>query len=38
VRYIEWNPVVAGLAKEPHLYPWSSAARREAGLKPGSPP
>jgi len=37
VRYIEQNPVVAGLASEPHLYPWSSAARREAGPKAGSP-
>jgi putative transposase len=36
-RYIEWNPVIAGLANEPHLYPWSSAARREAGQKAGSP-
>ena len=36
-RYIELNPVVAGLATEPHLYAWSSAARRESGLKAGSP-
>lgn len=37
VRYIELNPVNAGLAREPHLYPWSSAARREAGSTTGSP-
>lgn len=30
-RYIELNPVKAGLASEPHLYPWSNAARRAAG-------
>src|SRR5262249_29057016 len=37
-RYIEWNPVRAGLAAEPHLYPWSSAARIAAGKSAGSPP
>ncbi len=26
VRYIEWNPVRAGLVGEPHEWPWSSAA------------
>jgi putative transposase len=26
VRYIEFNPVVAGLAAEPEEWPWSSAA------------
>jgi putative transposase len=36
-RYIEQNPVKAGLASEPHLYPWSSAAQREAGQETGSP-
>jgi len=36
-RYIAQNPVKAGLATEPHLYPWSSAARRAAGLATGSP-
>jgi len=37
-RYIEMNPVKAGLVSEPHLYPWSSAWRREAGMDAGSPP
>jgi putative transposase len=36
-RYIERNPVSAGLAPEAHLYPWSSAAPREAGQKAGLP-
>jgi REP element-mobilizing transposase RayT len=36
-RYIELNPVRAGLASEVRLYPWSSAGRREAGLVAGSP-
>ncbi len=36
-RYIELNPVRAGLVGEAHLFPWSSAARREAGLVAGSP-
>ena len=30
-NYIEWNPVRAGLVKEPEDYPWSSAG---AGYKP----
>jgi putative transposase len=34
-RYIENNPVVAGLAREPEEYPWSSAS---AGEKPGGGP
>ena len=25
VRYIEWNPVKAGLVSEPQQWPWSSA-------------
>ena len=37
VRYIDMSPVRAGLVAEPHLYPWSSAARRQAGTKAGSP-
>ena len=28
VRYIEHNPVTAGLVSAPALYPWSSASRR----------
>ena len=32
-RYIELNPVRAGLALEPNAYRWSSAAPREAGLE-----
>jgi putative transposase len=36
-RYIEQNPVRAGLAQEAHLYPWGSAALREAAQKAGSP-
>ena len=36
-RYIENNPVKAGLATEPHLFARSSAARRAAGLATGSP-
>jgi putative DNA methylase len=36
-RYIELNPVKAGLANEAHLFPWSSAARPEAGQETGSP-
>ena len=36
-RYIELNPVKAGLASEPSLYRWSSATPLEAGLKAGSP-
>jgi putative DNA methylase len=27
-RYIEWNPVKAGLVKTPEEFPWSSAAAR----------
>ena len=34
-RYIENNPVVAGLATTPEEYPWSSAS---AGQKPGGAP
>ena len=30
VRYIEWNPVQAGLAKNPEDWPWSSAAGETA--------
>ena len=37
LRYIETNPVKAGLAIQAHLYPWSSAWRREADQKIGSP-
>jgi REP element-mobilizing transposase RayT len=36
-RYIELNPVRAGLVGEACLYPWSSAACREAGRGAGSP-
>lgn len=28
VRYIEWNPVQAGLVRKPEDWPWSSACRR----------
>lgn len=31
VRYIEMNPVKAGLAEAPELYRWSSAFRRKQG-------
>ncbi len=40
-RYIEWNPVKAGLVAEPTEFPWSSAYPAEAWLKPragSSPP
>lgn len=30
-RYIEWNPVRAGIVKTPEEYPWSSAGRRQKG-------
>lgn len=30
VHYIEWNPVKAGLVREPQEWPWSSHAWREA--------
>lgn len=33
-RYIEWNPVNAGLAAHPEEFRWSSAKNAEAGLKP----
>lgn len=33
-RYIEWNPVNAGLAAHPEEFPWSSAGQAEVGLKP----
>jgi REP element-mobilizing transposase RayT len=33
-RYIENNPVAAGLATSPELFPWSSASRAEARLQP----
>jgi REP element-mobilizing transposase RayT len=33
-RYIELNPVRAGLVAEAHSFPWSSAARREAVGRP----
>ena len=26
-RYIEWNPVKAGLVEKPELWPWSSASQ-----------
>ena len=29
-RYIEWNPVKAGLAANPEDFPWCSAAKRDA--------
>ena len=29
VRYIEWNPVKAGLAKTPEDWPWSGAVAGE---------
>jgi hypothetical protein len=32
-RYIEMNPVNAGLALEPELYPWSSAAKGSSRLE-----
>jgi putative transposase len=36
-RYLAWNPVVAGLARDPFEWPWSSAAA-SAGLdKPAIP-
>jgi putative transposase len=31
--YIEWNPIKAGLATAPEMFPWSSASRR-AGFNP----
>ena len=31
-RYVEWNPVRAGLAARPQDYPWSSAAAHLAGM------
>ncbi len=43
-RYIEWNPVTAGLASSPEEFAWSSAGRRNgetesnAGPKPGGRP
>ncbi|HEY7335685.1 MAG TPA: hypothetical protein VH639_12435 [Bryobacteraceae bacterium] len=32
-RYIEWNPVKAGLVASPEDFPWSSAYK-EGGLQP----
>jgi REP element-mobilizing transposase RayT len=32
-RYIEWNPVKAGLVVSPESFPWSSASRAEARLQ-----
>lgn len=32
VRYVERNPVVAGLCSQPHEYPWSSAAAHASGI------
>jgi putative transposase len=32
-RYIENNPVRAGLASEPHLFPWSSASQANASTQ-----
>jgi hypothetical protein len=29
-RYIEWNPVMAGLAANPEEFPWCSAAKSDA--------
>jgi hypothetical protein len=29
-RYIEWNPVKAGLAANPEAFPWCSAAKSDA--------
>jgi REP element-mobilizing transposase RayT len=39
VRYIEFNPVVAGLVEQPEDWPWSSATKvqTEEG-RPGGPP
>ncbi|MDP8980695.1 MAG: transposase [Acidobacteriota bacterium] len=38
-RYIEWNPVRAGLVSEPCDYPWSSVeAAGGAACGPGGPP
>ena len=34
VRYIERNPVKAGLCREPHDWPWSSARRKTLGPPP----
>ena len=34
MRYVELNPVRAGLAREPDLYPWSSAAAHLHGGDP----
>ena len=31
IHYIEWNPVKAGLVKDPEEYPWSSARWRALG-------
>jgi putative transposase len=31
VRYVEMNPVAAGLVKKPEDYPWSSAKAHLAG-------
>jgi putative transposase len=36
-EYIERNPVKAGLASAPHLFPWSSASRRQVGSPAGLP-
>jgi len=34
-RYIEWNPVRAGLAANPEEFPWCSAAKSDAAWKGG---
>jgi REP element-mobilizing transposase RayT len=31
VRYVETNPVKAGLVERPEDWPWGSAARRHSG-------
>ena len=38
IRYIEMNPVKAGLVRSPEEYPWSSArVRHQLGLRPNDP-
>ncbi len=35
VRYVERNPVAAGLAEDPFAYPWSSARAHRFGIEDG---
>jgi putative transposase len=37
IRYVEWNPVAAGLVECTEQWPWSSASQRQATRSPALP-